>query len=140
MASVTGLTRHVRALDADAVASALDESPELLDRRDDRGRSWLHLCCSVDVTKRPDDVGGSVAIVDDLLGRGLGIDDAAFTEHDGAWRATPLWYSIARGGNRRLAQHLLERGCDPNHTLWAAGFRDDVEAIDLLIDHGADVD
>ena len=140
MASQTGLTREVRALDSEAVRFSLDAAPQLLDARDARGRSWLHLCCAIDVTSRPDEVAASIDIVDDLMRRGLDIDEPAFTESGGSWRATPLWYSIARGRNLRLAEHLLERGCDPNHTLWAAAFNDDLPAIDLLLDHGADID
>ncbi len=140
MASVSALTRQIRALDPVGVRRSFDESPALLPARDDRGRTWLHLCCSVDVGSRHRDVDASLAIADDLIGRGLDIDDAAFTEHGGKWRATPLWYSVARGQNIRLAEHLLNAGCDPNHTLWAAAFRNDGAAIDLLLDHGADID
>jgi ankyrin repeat protein len=140
MASKTTLTRQVGALDAVAVRVSLDESPALLDHRDERGRNWLHLCSSIDVTNRADEVDASIAIADDLLERGIDIDDAAFTEHDGAWRATALWYCVGRGRNLPLATDLLERGCDPNHSLWAAAFRDDLAAIDLLLDHGAELD
>jgi hypothetical protein len=140
MASATGLTRQIRALDADEVRASFDAAPALIDHRDQRGRNWLHLCCSIDVTNRADDVDASIAIADDVLERGIDIDDAAFTEHDGRWRATAVWYCIGRGRNRGLAQHLLERGADPNHTLWAAAFLDDLAAIDLLLAHGAELD
>jgi ankyrin repeat protein len=140
MASATSVTKQVRQFDADGVRASLDEAPRLLGHRDERGRNWLHLCCSIDVSKRPDDVGPSVTIADDLLARGLDIDAPAFTENDGQWHATPLWYCVARGRNLVLAAHLLDLGCDPNHSLWAAGFNDDLGAIDLLLDHGADID
>ncbi len=45
-----------------------------------------------------------------------------------------------RGRNLTLAKHLLKRGCDPNHCLWAAAYHDDVEAIELLVGAGADLD
>jgi ankyrin repeat protein len=68
----------------------------------------------------------------------LDIDEAAFRE--GSWQATPLWYAVARGENLTLARHLLERGADPNHCLWAAAFREDLPAIRLLVASGAEVD
>ncbi|WP_163078698.1 ankyrin repeat domain-containing protein, partial [Acinetobacter baumannii] len=78
--------------------------PDLLGHRDERGRSWLHLACATP--------GTGVAMADLLLGLGLALDDAAFTE--GAWRATPLWFAVARGSNHPLAEHLLACGADPN--------------------------
>jgi hypothetical protein len=121
------------------VRDLLEASPELLDVRDDRGRSWLHLCCGVDVTERPwRDRAASIAIADLLLTLGLDPSDAAFTE--GTWRATPVWYAVARGRNPDLARYLLRHGADPNHALWAASFRDDLDAIELLLGHGAAID
>jgi len=136
--SKTSLTARVRALDPAGVAAELDAEPSLLRVVDNRGRSWLHLCCGVDVSARPASAAAAVAIAAGLLDRGLGLDDAAFTE--GEWRATPLWYAVGRGRNLDLARFLLEQGCDPNHTLFAAAFNADLAAIDLLLDHGADID
>jgi len=52
--SKTTLTKQVRAFDVDAVRLSLEESPDLLGARDERGRTWLHLCCGVDVRDRTD--------------------------------------------------------------------------------------
>ncbi len=120
------------------VEADLAAKPELLDLRDPRGRNLLHLCCGVDIDKKRIDPKRGIRMVDSLLAKGFGIDEPAFTE--GAWHATALWYAIARGRNRRLAEHLLELGCDPNHCLWAAAFRDDLAVIGLLLDHGAAID
>jgi hypothetical protein len=111
--------------------------PALLQHRDDRGRTYLHVCCATpapDATTRRD----SIETADVLIDAGIDIDDAAFTEAD--WRATPLWYAVARGRNLALAEHLLDRGCDPNHALWAAAFNNDLDAIRLLVGRGAPVD
>ncbi|HLX04415.1 MAG TPA: ankyrin repeat domain-containing protein, partial [Candidatus Binatus sp.] len=59
---------------------------------------------------------------------------------EGAWKATPLWFAIARGENLVLAEFLLERGSNPNYCLWAASFVENIEAIRLLVRHGADLD
>lgn len=120
------------------VESALAENPKLKGVTDERGRSWLHVCCSVNPKRRRQRPADGVKTVDVLLRAGLDLNREAFRE--GSWKATPLWYAIARGENLTLAKHLLERGSDPNHCLWAAAFRDDVAAIELLVGAGADVD
>jgi uncharacterized protein len=135
--SKTRMAELVKAFDADAVQRALAESPGLLGVRDERGRTWLHICCATP-PKSPADVAASIRTADVLIAAGLGISDAAFTE--GAWRATPLWYAVGRGRNMALAEHLLELGCDPEHSLWAASFARDHEAIRMLVRYGATVD
>jgi len=138
MASKSRLTELVRALDVAAVAADLAARPDLLGVRDERGRTWLHLTASLAVGDDPAKVAASLAMAQMLLDLGLDIDDAAFTEGlDGAWRATPLWYAISRGRNLALARFLLARGCDPDHSLFAAAWNRDVEAIRLLREHGA---
>jgi len=120
------------------IEAGLGDQPELLAHRDEKGRNWLHLCCGANpkATKlRPAD---RVETARALLEAGLDIDGEAFRE--GEWKATPLWYAIARGHCLPVAKLLLERGADPNHCLWAAAFRDDVAAIELLAAHGAEID
>ena len=138
MASRTKPVEAVRELRAADVATALRESPGLLGWRDERGRNLLHVCCGVNVHDRGRMPRDAIRTAGVLLAAGLDLDREAFRE--GSWRATPLWYAIARGRNLPLAKHLLGRGADPNHCLWAAGFNDDVAAIRLLLAHGADVD
>jgi len=118
------------------VGAALDESPELLAFRDERGRNWLHVCCATKPAKAK--LRDSVKTAEVLLRKGLELDREAFRE--GAWKATPLWFAIARGENLALAEFLLGRGCDPNHCLWAAAFRSNLPAIRLLVSHGARLD
>ena len=137
MASRTSLTGGVKAFDADGVLADLDARPDLLTARDDRGRTWLHLIAS-QPAEGDAEKAASIALAEGLIGRGLDMNDAAFTEgENGAWRATPLWYAIAHGRNLALAAFLLERGCDPEHSIWAAAYNRDVEAIRLLRRHGA---
>ena len=138
MASRTKPVEAVRELRAADVATALRESPGLLGWRDERGRNLLHVCCGVNVHDRGRMPRDAIRTAGVLLAAGLDLDREAFRE--GSWRATPLWYAIARGRNLPLAKHLLGRGADPNHCLWAAGFNDDIAAIRLLLAHGADPD
>ena len=132
------MTELVKAHDADAVAAGLDESPQLIGWRDERGRGWLHLCCGRAVEGDAARAEASVRTADALIARGLDIEDAAFTE--GAWRATPLWYSIAFGRNPRLAEHLLKLGARPAYSMHAAAFNSDLAAVRLLANHGHAVD
>jgi hypothetical protein len=137
MTSKTRMLALVKSFDADAVKRALAESPGLLEVRDERGRTWLHICCATP-PKSPADVEASIRTADVLIAAGLDISDAAFTEEE--WRATPLWCAVGRGRNLALAEHLLKLGCDPEHCLWAASFARDHEAVRLLVRHGAQVD
>ena len=118
------------------VTAGLRENPELLGFRDGQGRSWLHLCCSVNLRKRNAKAPESIRTAEALLDVGMDLNEPAFTE--GTWKATPLWYAITWGENTALAKFLLERGSDPNHCLWAAVNRDNAVAIRLLMEHGAD--
>ena len=137
MASKTRLIDLVKAFDAPGVDQALTESPQLLAWRGDRGRNWLHLLCGVEIAPGRDPAA-SVRTAEVLLQHGIDLRDIAFTEGD--WQATPVWFCISRGRNLVLAEWLLGRGADPNHALWAAGWNNDLAAIDLLVRHGAVVD
>jgi hypothetical protein len=138
MVSKTRLIEMVKAHDAEAVAAGLDESPGLLTWRDERGRNWLHLCCAQNVEDNAARAEASVRTAEALIARGLGIEEAAFAE--GAWQATPLWFSISRGRNLKLAQRLLEMGARPAHSMHAAAFNSDLEAMRLLAAYGHPVD
>ena len=92
MISKTRLQVLVREFQVDDAIAGLREKPELLEFRDERGRNWLHLCASVDVSrKRALDPADSVRLARELLDLGLDINHPAFTE--GSWQATPLWYA-----------------------------------------------
>lgn len=133
MVSKTSLRETVRGHRWRELGGALAARPDLLGVRDERGRNWLHLCCAA-----PGDPADSIRTADLLLGLGLGLEDAAFTE--GEWRATPLWFSIAWGKNYPLAEHLLKLGAPPLYSLFAAIWNNDSATIRLLLSYGADVD
>lgn len=138
MVSKTRMLKRVVDFAWKDVAAGLSESPALLDYRDDRGRNWLHLCCSVDPKNRPRGGSDSIKTSDVLLAAGLDLNEPAFREGD--WKATPVWYCVARGRNLGLLKHLLRLGADPNHSLWAAGYSDQLTAIKLLVASGAELD
>jgi uncharacterized protein len=137
--SRTWLVERVRAHDWAEVERGIKAAPGLLRWRDERGRGLLHLCC-IAPAKSAAEVAASIKTADVLIAAGLDISEAAFTEDGGRWRATPLWHAIGRGRNLALAEHLLKLGCDREHSLWAAVFRRDPDAIRLLVRYGATVD
>ena len=140
MASKTRLTELVKAFDVAGVAAGLDARPDLLGVRDDRGRTWLHLIAAQPAKGDTARQASSAEMAKALLARGLDINDAAFTEGpNGEWHATPLWFAVSRGENLTLARFLLEQGCDPDHSLFAAAWNRDVPAIRLLREFGAPV-
>ena len=137
MISKSKLTALVKEFKSKEVDRALAERPDLLSVRDERGRNWLHLCCGVNPKRGNLKAEASVKTAEVLLRRGLEINHEAFREGD--WKATPLWYAIARGENLMLAEFLLKRGSSPDYCLWAAAFVENIEAIRLLMRHGANV-
>jgi ankyrin repeat protein len=136
MVSKTAMLALVKGFRAAEVDAALRETPKLKEVRDERGRNWLHVACGTKPPKgREKD---SIETVKVLLKHGFDMNAPAFIE--GSWKATPVWYCIGRGENLALAEFLLKRGADPNHSLWAANFRGDLVAIRLLVKHGADLE
>ncbi|MEJ2131099.1 MAG: ankyrin repeat domain-containing protein [Gammaproteobacteria bacterium] len=147
MISKTKMTELVKEFRVREVAAGLDEKPELLAHRDEKGRNWLHLCASVNVSAKPSrgakkkpgvKRSDAVTLAALLLDRGIDVNEPAFTE--GSWQATPLWYAIGRGRNLPLARFLLKSGSTPEHCLWAASFHEDKEFIELLVDAGANLE
>jgi uncharacterized protein len=138
MASRTQMLELVKSLRWREVETTLAAQPNLIAYRDDRGRNFLHICCGVNLNGKKLSPRQSVRTADVLLSAGIDINQEAFREHN--WRATPLWYAVSRSQNLHLTKHLLQRGSDPNHCLWAAAHRDDIAVIKLLVEHGADID
>lgn len=136
--SKTRLTACVKAFDTPAVVAGLKARPDLLHHADERGRNWLHICASVDARQRGINPEDAQPLAEALLDFGIDVNGAAFTE--GTWRATPLWYAVARGNNIGLARFLLAAGSTPEHCLWAAVYNEDLAMIALLIEAGAHLD
>src|SRR5689334_19797187 len=112
--SKTKMLELVKGFRAAEVDAALKENQKLKDVRDERGCNWLHVCCGQKVKKGQEKDSIRTATV--LLKHGYDVSAPAFTE--GAWKATPVWFAIGRGENKPLAEFLLKKGADPNHSLW----------------------
>ena len=136
--SKTRLFQAVKSLDVTAVTALLEAQPALAQTKDDHRRNALHFLCSLPA--RGEAARRSLELARCLLDHGFDVNEPAFEEGGGAFKATPLWYAISRGRNLPLARLLLKGGSTPEYCLWAAGFNDDVEAIDALVKSGARVD
>jgi len=134
--SKSRLFQSIKSLNRETAAALLEADPDLKRAKDERGRNALHFLCSLPGADKGRE--RSLELAQYLLGLGFDIDQPAFVE--GPFRATPLWYAISRGRNLPLAKLLLKEGSTPEYCLWSAAFHDDVDAIDLLIKHGARVD
>lgn len=147
MMSKTRMTNLVKEFRVAEVAAGLEEKPELLGFQDEKGRNWLHLCASVNVSTEPSrgakkkpgvKRSDAVKLAALLLDQGIDVNEPAFTE--GNWEATPLWYAVGRGRNLPLARFLLESGSTPEHCLWSASFQEDTAFIKLLVEAGASLE
>jgi ankyrin repeat protein len=124
--SKTELFNATKARDAATVQALLTASPDLAQMTDSKGRAALHLACSVKPSSEFLGESYGIKTVTALLQAGAGLEVAVpMDEDEGDFRATPLWYAVARGENLPLVQFLLGRGADASYSLWAAVWRDD---------------
>ena len=124
--SKTAVFSAVKAWDAATVRALLASFPSLARATDQKGRTALHLACAVKPGSRALNEPAGVETAVALLGAGADLEaEAAMGEDEGDFRATPLWFAVARGENLALARFLLERGAVASHSLWAAVWRDD---------------
>jgi ankyrin repeat protein len=123
--SKTALFVAAKRWDAAAINSIVAAAPALIEAADPKGRTALHIACGV----KPDGALGErngIGTVTVLLEAGADLERAVpMAEDEGEFRATPLWYAVARGENLPLVRFLLERGADASYSLWAAVWRDD---------------
>jgi ankyrin repeat protein len=115
-----------KAWDLAAVRTLVKAAPQLVQATDPKGRTALHLACAVKsgtgVLGEPD----GIQTVTALLEAGASLEaEVPMEEDEGDFRATPLWYAVARGENLPLIRYLLKRGADASYSLWAAVWRDD---------------
>jgi ankyrin repeat protein len=129
----------VQRLDRDSTSQLLKAKPALLAVTDRQGRNLLHLACSAACGKLNVSHAAQARFVDLLLGRGFDIDAPV-----GRDRCTALFFAVAHARNPTLVKLLINRGAKvesaPGGGLFAAGWWDDVQNLDLLIRAGARLD
>jgi ankyrin repeat protein len=124
--SKSALFEAAKAWDAARVKALIEASPALVRAVDPKGRTALHLACSMKPGARALGEADGLKTVTALLDGGADLEFAAPGEEDEEdFRATPLWFAVARGENPALVRFLLERGADASFSLWAVVWRDD---------------
>ncbi|HUN47942.1 MAG TPA: ankyrin repeat domain-containing protein [Stellaceae bacterium] len=132
--SKTALFAAATAWDAGAVAAILKSAPELVAASDPKGRQALHLASAVPPGGKGLGERNGIKTVSTLLAKGADLEAAVrMDEDEGDFRATPLWYAVARGENFPLVKLLLKRGADASYSLWAAVWRDDAALCRALL-------
>jgi uncharacterized protein len=112
--------------DFNAVKTVLLAAPDLVEARDARERTALHQACAVKPGSGKLGEPNGIKTVITLLKAGADLEaEVPMDEDEGDFRATPLWYAVARGENLPLVRCLLKRGADASYSLWAAVWRDD---------------
>jgi len=138
--SKTRMIESVQNLDLESARKLLDAKPALLTVTDRRGRNLLHLACSASCSKLKMPESASARMVNLLLDRGLDVESPMASGD----RCTALWFAVARGRNLTLVKLLIKRGARPSRApgggLYAAGWHEDIEILDLLIRAGAIID
>lgn len=133
--SRTAVFAASRMWDWQTVAALLDAAPELVSASDRQGHTALHRACAVKPGSSPQlgELNG-VKTIKTLLEAGADLEQAVpMDEDEGDFRATPLWYAVARGENLPLVEFLLQRGANASYSLWAAVWRDDADMCRALL-------
>ena len=130
--SKTFLFDAARRWNAAAVTAVLKAAPALVSAPDPKGRMALHLACAVQPKAGLGEANG-IATVTALLKAGANLETEVPMPGEGDFRATPLWYAVARGENFPLVQFLLKHGANASTSLWAAVFRDDERLMRALL-------
>lgn len=132
------IIESVQRLDLDTTKRLLDAKPSLLAATDRQGRNLLHLACCASCARLNVSEVVSARLVNFLLDRGLDIESPV-----GRDACTALFFAV-RERNPTLVRLLIKRGAKPTAApgggLFAAGWWEDIENLDLLIRAGARVD
>ena len=135
--SKTRIIEAVKNLDLESTKTLLEAKPSLLAVTDAKGRNLLHLACSASCEKLKVPESVAARMVNLLLDRGLDVESPLLV--DGCDTVNALWFAVARGRNRTLVKLFIKRGAKPNG-LYAAGWWEDIDILDLLIRAGATID
>jgi uncharacterized protein len=132
--SKTRLFEAVKNLDLKETKKILAAKPELLRAWNPQGRNLLHLACSADCEEMGKPRSAAKNMVAFLLDSGLDIEAEGGAGPD---LCKPIWFATAKGRNLTVVKYLLERGAKPTG-LYAAGWWEDIDILETLIDAGAD--
>jgi hypothetical protein len=132
--SKTALFAAAKAWDAPAVVRMLTAAPALVTATDPRQRLALHMACAVRPAGPALGEPNGIRTVSALLERGAPLEaEVPMDEDEEDFRATPVWYAVARGENLPLVRFLLKRGANASYSLWAAVWWDDAVLMRELL-------
>lgn len=134
--SKTRIIDAVKRLDLEETKRQLASDPSLLTVRNDQGRNLLHLACGASCEKLRVPEGVGARMVKFLLERGPDIEEEGLSGRD---PCKPIWFAVAFGRNPTVVKLLVKRGATPTG-LFAAGWWDDTELLDILLRAGAPID
>ena len=136
--SKTALFAAAKNWESRIVRQLLVQSPDLVRARDAKGRTALHICAGASAASNRAPVAASLATTRELLNAGAEVN-AVHEIPDGkeVFRATPLWYALARGQNGQLARLLLKAGANPDNCLWTVIWSKEPELVRLLLSAGS---
>ncbi|ALS29440.1 ankyrin repeat-containing protein [Paenibacillus sp. 32O-W] len=141
MLTVNNFIRAVKALDIAAITELLRKDAKWTQWSEKDGKNALHYLCGLDISTDPQKVEASLQILKLLLESGMDINSIhKIPDRCGFFPATPLWYAYTRGRNEKLYTYLLSAGADPNHSMFAIAWYDDVKAADLFKKYGAEIE
>src|SRR5262245_32402549 len=130
--SKSRIIESVQNLNLEATTELLDAAPSLLAVKNRQGRNLLHLACSANCKKLKVSEAVAARMVNFLLDRGMDIEEEGLSGRD---PCKPIWFAVAFGRNATVVKLLIKRGATPTG-LFAAGWWEDVEILDLLISAG----
>jgi ankyrin repeat protein len=134
--SKTRLFEALKMLDLKETKRILEAKPALQEVWNDQGRNLLHLACSADCKKLKKPESAAAKMVAFFLERGFDIEQDGGAGSD---LCKPIWFAVAKGRNLTVVKLLLSRGAKPTG-LYAAGWWEDIDILNMLIDAGANVE
>ncbi|HEX6729693.1 MAG TPA: ankyrin repeat domain-containing protein [Pyrinomonadaceae bacterium] len=139
--SKTRVIEAVQRLDLPAVKQLLKAKSSLLTVKNRQGRNLLHLACCASCKKLGVAESAAARMVNHLLDLGMEIEEEGGSGRD---LVTPLWFAVCFGRNITVVKLLIKRGAKPERApgggLYAAGWWEDTQILDVLIQAGAKVD
>jgi uncharacterized protein len=136
--SKTALFRNASLWAAPALAELIAQDRNLVNARDSKGRTALHLCARRRWDGTAASARSSLATAHALLEAGAAINAVQEIADDGEiFPATALWYAVAWGRNVPLVKDLVRRGADPDNCLAAVVWADDAPMTRLLLRAGS---
>ncbi len=139
--SKSALFEAARAWEVAAARVMLSAAPALVRATDPKGRAALHMACAVRPGSKVLGEPNGIKTVTALLEAGSDLEaEVPMEEDEEDFRATPVWFAVARGENLPLVRFLLKRGADASGSLWAAVWRDDAVLFRELLKTGPRLD